>query len=264
MRIASLVIVGVLSVAATARAEDRAGEIHGFVWHGQDHVEGQVSDPAGHPIAGAMVHVVSTGDVEHVIATDRAGQYRVKVAPGAQCLVFVYGDLTISSSAVSSHVVRDEETIEMHDAPAVAPPRPRHRPRLPPYSEAATDHDEWLRAWLLLDVDESGVVKRVKLLDHPGYELDAIAVRAAFDLDLEPARDRANRPTHSHLLWAFDWPAYSWMVANAGGLMTKIPDSVKYLSCQGSGDRRTDEKSCAPPTLANALSAPWIARPARR
>jgi len=262
MRIASLVIVGALSIAATARAEDRTGDIHGFVWHGQDHVDGQVSDAAGHPLAGVLVHVVSTGDVERVIATDRAGHYRVKVAPGAQCLVFVYGDVKISSSAASSHVVNDEEMIEVHDAAMVAqPPRPRHRPRLPAYSDAATDHDEWLRAWLLLDVDESGAVKRVKVLDHAGFDLDPIAVRAAFALDLEPARDQANRPTHGHVLWAFDWPAYSWMVANAGGLMTQIPDSVKYLSCKGSGDRRTDEKSCAPPTLANALSAPWIARP---
>jgi hypothetical protein len=261
MRIASLLVLGGLAASPMARAD---GTIHGFVWRGHDQLDGRVTDTAGHALPGAQVHVVADGAPERVVATDRDGDYRVKVASGVSCLVFVYGDARITSAASSSQVADAAETIEMHETILPAqPPTLHRRPRLPTYSDAAIDHDRWIRAWLLLDVDESGVVTRVKLVDRPGYDLDAAAVLAAFELDLEPARDRANRPVRTQLLWPIDWPAFSWMAEHGDGMMTRMPDAASTLPCKGTTIRPEVERSCAPATVANMLSAPWIARGAR-
>jgi hypothetical protein len=49
----------------------------------------------------------------------------------------------------------------------------------------------------MLHVNEHGRVTHAKLLNSPGLELDAIALRQAFDLEFEPARDRSRRPMRS-------------------------------------------------------------------
>jgi hypothetical protein len=263
MRIVSLVVAGALASSSTARADvERADDLHGFVLRGDGHLDGHVTDAVGNALPGAQVHVVSDG-VERVVSTDRAGDYRVKVATGASCIVFVVGDARITSLTAFTRGVVDSEIIAMREARSTTKlPRLHRRPPLPPYSDAAVDHNGWLRAWVLLDVDASGAVTRVKLLDHPGYDLDPIAVRAAFELELEPARDDANRPMRSQLLWPIDWPAYWWIVDHGDGLMERIPDAAWSLPCKPSGPALSVARSCAPPTLENMLSAPWIDRSA--
>jgi hypothetical protein len=269
MRIASLAIIGALGVWAHADAGDR-GELtaifggdaafHGFAWQGQKLLEGRVTDPSGGALAGAQVHVVSNGEPERVVSTDRDGHYRVVLAQGTSGLVFVYGDLRITSTGTSSTASDDGETIEMYELrrPAIAP-KLRQRQRRPDYSDAAVDHNAWLRAWLLLDVDASGVVTAVKLVDHPGFDLDAIAIRMAFALQLDPARDGANRPVETHMLWALDWPAFWWLSDNVD---VPFPETVSTLPCHaGRGQPAAEERSCAPATIANVVSAAWIARP---
>ena len=84
---------------------------------------------------------------------------------------------------------------------------------LPEYSEKMTDLDVWARAWLLLDISETGAVTHVKLVNKPGLDLDRIAIRDAFKLRFEPARDRSRRPIRAMLLWTYEWPSYRWMMA---------------------------------------------------
>ncbi len=83
MRIVTLAVVGALAAPATARADDRPGTIHGFVWRGQDQLDGRVTDASGRALPGAKVHVVTDGASERVVSSDRDGNYRVKVTRGA-------------------------------------------------------------------------------------------------------------------------------------------------------------------------------------
>lgn len=269
MRIASLVVLGALGVSVHAdvgldQSAISGGDaaFHGFTWQHQNLLEGRVTDPSGRAFAGAQVHIVSDGEPERVVSTDREGRYRVAVTHATSGLVFVYGDLRITHTGASSSSGADGETIAMTEllGPAT-PPTLKRQPRRPDYSDAAVEHNAWLRAWLLLDVDASGAVTAVKLVDHPGFDLDATAVRRAFVLQFEPARDGANRPVETRLLWALDWPAFWWLSDN-GDVDAPIPSSALNLPCHaGRGLPDTGERSCAPATIANVISAPWIARP---
>ena len=111
----------------------------------------------------------------------------------------------------------------------------------------------------IYEVDETGAVTRVKLLDHPGYDLDAIAVRSAFALEFDPARDRASRPMRTQMLWVIDWPAFWWIVDQGESVTAPIPEAAVHLPCHDGAPHKID-RSCAPATIANALSAPWITR----
>ncbi|HEX4453087.1 MAG TPA: carboxypeptidase-like regulatory domain-containing protein [Kofleriaceae bacterium] len=269
MRIASLAVIGALATSSVARADHTpmaiVGDdnvVHGFVWQSEDQLDGRVTDSGGHALPGAEVHVVS-GATDRVVPTDRDGRYHVKLPPNTTALVFVYGDVRITSTAASSHAGDDGETVDMHELMIpTTPPKLRRRPQRTPYSDAASDHNQWLRAWLLLDIDPSGAVTRMKLLDHAGYDLDPIAIRAGFALDFEPARDRANRPIRTQLLWAVDWPPFWWNVDQGDGMSAPIPAIAWRLPCHDGTAPHRYERSCAPATIGNALSAPWIARPA--
>lgn len=83
--------------------------------------------------------------------------------------------------------------------------------KIPPYSDKAVLGDYWSKAWLLLDVDERGVVARVKFLKRPGHDLDDIAVKYAFELTFDPARDRNGVPTRSYIVWPLEWPSVGWL-----------------------------------------------------
>jgi hypothetical protein len=264
-RWAHLAVVGALAASHIARADVTAivgddNVVHGFVWHGEESLDGRVTDSDGHALRGVQVHIVSERDAEQVIPTDRDGRYHVKLAPNATALVFVHGDVRITSTAATSKTGDGGETVDMHELVIPATPaKLRHRARRPAYSDAASDHNEWLRAWLLLDLDEAGAVTRVKLLDHPGYGLDAIAVRSAFALEFEPARDAASRPMRTQMLWVIDWPAFWWIVDQGESVTAPIPEAALQLPCHDGAPHKID-RSCAPATIANALSAPWITR----
>src|SRR5688572_12874788 len=73
--------------------------------------------------------------------------------------------------------VRGETIIIREHGPGYKVATPKRDPRIAPtYSDAAIEHDAWTRAWMLLDIDDRGVVQRMKFLKRPGYDLEKIAI----------------------------------------------------------------------------------------
>jgi hypothetical protein len=160
------------------------------------------------------------------------------------------------------------------------PPRVKNHDRVatPPYSQTAIERDAWARAWLLLDVDEAGRVTRFKFINRPGHDLEGIAAHKAFSLRFDPARDSANHPIKSWVIWGIEWPSYWWLVA-MGQPTTRMPPFIltprgprrldSGVPCRGSGPLRLDSihpvyKDCSLPDLKRPFDAePWINRVAR-
>lgn len=262
MRFAGVVVLLGMSSLASADPPPIASDDlpHGFVWQGQESLDGRVTDTRGHGVA-ADVHVV-VGGSERVVKSARDGSYHISFRANTKALVFVRGALAITSVAATSHGGGDGETVDMHEMlePASAV-KLKKRPLLPSYTDDAKDYNQWLRAWVLLDIDEHGMVQRVKLLDHPGFGLDDSAVRAAFALSFEPARDRSNRPTRSEILWPIDWPAFWWLMDRSGITSGPIPEEAEELPCAYNGPPTKVTRACNEAPMAATLSAPWIMRP---
>ena len=175
-----------------------------------------------------------------------------------------------SSSALA------DEVIEVHGSlpRPIAFAKPVEDPRkLPPYTTEAILTDRWSKAWLFLDVSTTGDVTRVKFLKHAGLDLDPIAVKHAFGLHFTPARDSANRPARSLVVWPVEWPSYWWMQARLG-VMTRMPDFSAYNidhlrppPCAGSGPLQLGSvhpvyRDCSVPNLSHAdASEPWYTKP---
>lgn len=101
--------------------------------------------------------------------------------------------------------------------------------------------DVWTRAWMLLDIDERGVVRQIKWLHRPGYDLEPIAL--------------------AHV----EWPSYWWLVTHQG-LTTRLPDDAGRLPCRGAGPLNLDRvhpvyRDCSLPDMSKVVSEPWIPRP---
>jgi hypothetical protein len=218
-------------------------------------LSGRVVDAQGAPVAGASVHVVSATSPAQVLVTNADGRFGPKASTGT-ALVYVDGDLTITGGTATSRTQQRREVIDIYEVipPAIAA-EPLSDTLLIDYTADAIEHDVWARAWLLLDVDGNGTVRRVKLLDRPGYGLDAIAIREAFKLQFKPARDAADRSISSLVIWYFEWPSYSWL---KGDRDRSVPP------CPGGGPSRV-YRDCGTPTLANVLKKPWLpsVRPTR-
>ena len=82
----------------------------------------------------------------------------------------------------------------------------------PAYSDRAIESDRWAVAWMLLDIDETGKVQRVKFLKYPGLDLETIAVKEALKLQFEPAIAMDGKPQRSWIVWPIEWPSYWWLV----------------------------------------------------
>jgi hypothetical protein len=167
--------------------------------------------------------------------------------------------------------------------------------KTPPYSDEAVERDAWARAWLLLDVDETGKVTRLKLLKKPGFDLDAIAIRAGFELRFEPARDAHGKPMKTYIVWSMEWPSYGWLVQRNGSalrmprnihvraasdaepergiavpwrpLASGIPIEQPFAAvpCAGTGPLNLDlwnpaYRDCSRPDMHAADALPWITR----
>jgi hypothetical protein len=162
--------------------------------------------------------------------------------------------------------VRGETIIIRGHAPGWKPAAPIKDPRIAPkYSDAAILRDAWTRAWLYLDIDERGVVQRVKFLNRPGYDLEKIALDRVFGTRFTPARNGRGRAEASTLVFPIEWPSYWWIVAHAG-IVTRIPISAGSVPCRGTGPLNLDHahpvyRDCTPPDLAKIPTEPWIARP---
>jgi Carboxypeptidase regulatory-like domain len=255
----------VITLAVLAGSPTMADpRVAGFVAGGAGELEGRVLDDAGHPVRGASVHVLASSGTEQVVTTDQTGRYRATTRPDeTYSVVFVFGNAKIAGSVITTETVGDSEVVEMHEVvPPAVQPKPITSPsRVLAYSDAAMDHDTWTRTWLLLDVTATGTVKRIKTLDRAGYDLDRIAERAAFEVKFEPARDRSRRAIPALVLWSFEWPAYWWMRHHDESDMRRIPADASAIPCRGSGPTHSVYRDCRAPSVANAISKPWIERP---
>jgi hypothetical protein len=126
------------------------------------------------------------------------------------------------------------EVIVIRDTVA-QPAKAQRDPRvLPPYSDKAIESNEWTRAWLLLDIDRTGSVRRVKFVHKPGLDLETIALQHAFTTHFEPAIDRSGAPVSSQLVWGLEWPAHSWLQTHTGST-ARLPHDMPLPICRGDG-----------------------------
>lgn len=226
--------------------------LNGFVIHGTGELRGTVTK-AGKPVAGAHVHVVGDRTQEAVTAAD--GTYKLTLAGGDHAFVYIDGDAQLTAQLATPGT---DALIELHEVlpPATPAKAHEHTDVILDYTDDASDADTWARAWLLLDVSETGAVSRVKLLDDPGHGLAPIALAAAFGLKFDPARDRANHPLRSAVLWTYEWPAYWWLVENHYS-RTRLPLETFTLPCNGRDSKFVRHRDCTAPDLAKIVTAPW-------
>ena len=251
MRAAILSVLVLLWVAGTASAEAI--------------LQGRVTDLLGKPIAGARVHVMTNTD-HKIVETDADGLYRVELEGDKEVSVVIgAGNLhTFRKGTIKNGAVRtldlevelaDGEIIRIIDSkpPTVPPQLSKDIPMItPPYSDAAVARDAWARAWLVLDIDETGKVVRVKLLRRPGFDLDDIAVKEAMKLRFEPALDENKKPMRTQMLWSMEWPSHGWLIEH-NGTATRLPVEAYVINplLRGFGG---EGQPAAPPTGASALA----------
>ncbi len=251
-------VIALATLASVARAD--APVANGFFTQGPGELDGSVSRADGSPAAHATVHVVTEGAPEQRATTDARGRYRVTLR-GGHAHVFITEPGKVVGTTTASAPSAGDDVIEIHEAepPAVAARPKKPADRILDYSDAAMEADTWTRAWLMLHVDARGMVTHVKLLRAAGYDLDAIAMRAAFALRFEPARDRAQRPIRSLVLWTFEWPAYWWLRQTKQPL-SRLPADVADVRCRRADRPRKWDRDCSEPDLAGAQRRPWLAR----
>ena len=269
-----LVVAASLAVlAGAARAEEPRSQLSGRV----------LDATHGGPVKGALVLIAGPRGLEQTVTTGLDGRYGAAVAPGTYHVVFAYGpsrtsgrvivepgrvavlDGQVDSIAGEVIIIRDRV------APPVPPKPKNHEPRkAPPYSDRAILSNAWTKAWLLLEVDEAGRVTRFKFLRRPGYDLEKIAVKEAFRLRFDPARDRAGRALRSWVVWPIEWPS-AWWLSMFVGTRSAMPKIVgfpphrqdAYVPCAGSeplnlGSLHPTYKDCSKPDLTKAAGEPWI------
>ncbi|HEU4616096.1 MAG TPA: carboxypeptidase-like regulatory domain-containing protein [Kofleriaceae bacterium] len=252
---------------STTRADQRSGPaapsagsndlVQGFFAASAGEVNGRVVDGDGHVVAHATVHLVGKQG-ERTVTTDEQGRFKTDI--GEPTMVVVYGGPRVTGNVVTSQKVDGAEAIDVHEAlPPATPAKPLSDPTvIPEYSREAKDSRVWVRAWLLLEVSDTGVVSRVKLLNPPGHGLDEIAIRHAFDLKFEPARNRVDKPTVSQVVWKLEWPAYSWLRTNHRYPRRWLPPNVTEVPCRGSSSSPDAIRDCSSPNMAAAITAPWL------
>jgi len=265
-------------------------------------IHGRVSDVLGNPIAGATVYVVAKTGIEHTLRTDRDGRYQADLAGGGAYTVLASFKNTRagkqSNLAPGANTALDLELAvsgegEVIEVEGYPPPAVRPKPTFDvqlaaPYSSEAILTDKWTRAWLLLDVDERGVVRRFKFLKHPGVGLDAIAAKQAFAATFTPARDKSNKPVKTVIVFGIEWPSHGWLVGRTRSAH-RIPPlthrgprirpplkstpfalleevTLDSVPCVGTAPVDFESKypvlrDCSQPELEKAASAAWIQRP---
>lgn len=254
-------------------------------------VRGRVLDrQTGDPVEGAAVFIAGADGFETTVATDGDGRYAVKVKPGKYKLTFLHGDarvegqIAVVEGADTTLDARlkmkiDETIVLEHTRAPKVMPRPKNTftaRKQPPYSDRAIEQDAWTRAWLLLDVDATGKVTRIKFLRKPGYDLEPIALSEGFKLSFEPARDERNRPVSTLVIWPIEWISRYWLIFHAEEV-TAMPDTLNpsnrsaaaAVPCKGSGPWKWTNnisaykgyRDCSRPDLSKINSEPWILRP---
>ena len=191
-------------------------------------LEGRIVEGASlAPIEGATIIVTDTqkGPVVATGTTDPNGWFHYKVPPGSYDILGIFGDARwIHHNAkvdrgkvtqVPGTLSIDAEMVTVHEKT----PRLEHRPpeavrstvkAILPYSDQAIDENVWAVGWMLLDVDEQGIVTGFRFLHHPGYGLDKIAEDNIWGLRFKPAVDAGGQPMISKVLWKVEWPAFHY------------------------------------------------------
>jgi hypothetical protein len=252
----------VLLACATSASADSppTAEVSGFVTYGTGDLAGNVTDLDGAPLGGVKVHVAA-GAKETIVKTDAKGLFKVKLLDAGATYIFVEDKVKITGRLASAVQEGEYEAIEIRETlpPVVAPKSKIGLDVIPEYSDKAMDKDAWTRAWLLLDVTEGGKVRRVKLINAPGFDLDKIAIREAFKIPFEPARDRTNHAVSALVLWTWEWPAHYWMLQNRK-YPNRVPPVATTVNCKGSGPSKAI-RDCTKPAVGKAVTLPWIDKP---
>lgn len=116
-----------------------------------------------------------------------------------------------------------------------------------PYPEAALSQGLEATVLLQLDVDATGRVVDVLVVEPVGYGFDESARQAAYDMRLEPARDAAGSPAPARILYRYAFSADRVPVLSATGLVRdgELPLQgvvVEALGPDGAGrTARTDD-----------------------
>ena len=251
-------------------------------------LSGRVTDLNDQPVGDATVVVTGPGGAETVVTTDPTGHYVATVhAGGLYTVMFAFGKAQVGAhvdipadgtATLNSKLEMAGEIIEIHGQRPLQYAKPKSDPlAIPPYSDQAALGDTWSRAWLLLYVDDHGVVSRIKFLERPGHDLDEIAVKHAFGLRFDPARDGHGAPVASYIVWPLEWPALGWLQSRQAlaNRLPVFPDTVQlahglfmdsYPPCAGEegldlGAIHPMARDCSIPDLSRAdASEPWLVR----
>lgn len=284
MRRQTLLLVALCAFTSTASAEPLGGRV--------------LDTKRGTAVEGATVIVSGPSGVVTTLTSDARGNFAGAVDPGSYLVTFVYGSARSSSRITvepdhSASVIgkvdssAGEVIVIREKLKAPVPAKPQHHQPLkaPPYSAKAITQDAWTRAFILLDIDETGAVTRLKWLKRPAYDLDAIALSEVKKVKFAPARDTSGKPIRSYLVWDIEWPSAWWldkvMGTRAGLSSTERPRGAtipprsiadhprpsppQHLSvpCKGSGPWQMDSihktyRDCSKADLRVAAREAWF------
>lgn len=238
-------------------------QVSGFVTDWTGELTGRVTTLDGQPLRDEAVHV-ATAKGEQIVKTDGEGRYRAQLVGVGAKMVFVRRQARIIGQNGVSTIEGGEEVLLIEETmpPKVMPRNLGSTRRVLRYSDEARAADVWLKAWLILDVDERGAVQRVKLIQRPGYGLDEVAIQAAFAERFAPAQDQRGRAVSTMMLWSYEWPAYWWMSEHARKL-DELPAEVAEVGCR-TQPGSTHLRDCAPPDLGRGYFLPWQDPPTSR
>ena len=202
-------------------------------------VKGTVSDAdSGAPLPGVEVRVLRRGQVIASTTASSRGRYLLSVPAGRYEVVFRHGKSRlirpiIARGGLAARVngrlrIDPGEVIVIREKSKVRPAMAKNFNRLktPPYSDEAIRKNVWVRSWLLLDIDRTGRLTRVKFINRPGHGLDRIALDQVMKLDFDPARDVNGRPIRTFVLWSVEWPSYWWLIDQTR-FATRMPNTIR-------------------------------------
>src|SRR5262245_15417022 len=146
-----LVVLLVCCVSAVAVADSK--------------LSGRVTDRSDQPVGGATVIITGPNGSETRVVTDPTGSYVATVPTGgAYSVVFAFGKMKIGgqvdvpadgAATLDGKLELTGEIIEVREHRPLQYAKPKFDPLIiPPYSDRAALEDRWVKAWLLLYVDE--------------------------------------------------------------------------------------------------------------
>jgi hypothetical protein len=240
---------------------------------GPSQIIGKLVDNHQRPLEAATVTV---GDQR--VTSTFAGVYRLLVpGPGTYKVSIDYADSHVErevnvdgplATLDATIAVDSESTIVIHDKRelGVSPERSddpnwSHQPE---YTDEAVLSDRWAKAWLLLDIDDTGHVSRLKLLNDPGMGLGDVAVREGFKMTFHPARDTKDHAMATLIVVPIEWPSYTWLIQR-WGTASHFFNRMEYMECRGHGPLMMESidiqyRDCTEADLANAPLKKWRTR----